>query len=333
MDFIYILLCLLRAKPSFGGSRRGAQDPLPARPRKCDASGWKAGYLTNPPYLQKMRVLLTFNWSRIDTPCDLWPVPVTVCSRIWTCLCHGFSTTITSPGFWGFPMAELPEASREKIRVLIADADNISSQLMASALRRSRSHFDQVIVASSSPEAIRHLDILRPHVAVVSAELRDGPHTGFAVLQEVRKSHPHTAAIMLLPSTQRDPVVDAFRSGARGVFTRDKSFKALSKCIRTVHRGRIWASNEELEFILDTLTRLKSTHLGKTNGMALLTRREEEVVRLVVEGMKNREIGCALHVTEHSVSNYLYGIFNKLGVSSRVELILYATSESQKQAR
>jgi len=230
-------------------------------------------------------------------------------------------------------MRELLDSSGEKIRVLIADADNISSQLMASALRRCRNYFDKVSVASSSPEAIRDLNILRPHVAVVSTELRDGPHTGFKVLQEVRNSHPRTAAIMLLDSTQRDPVVDAFRGGARGVFTRDKSFKALSKCIRTVHGGRIWASNEELEFILETLTRLKSAQFTKSSGMALLTRREEEVVRSVVEGMKNREIAQALHVTEHSVSNYLYGIFNKLGVSSRVELILYATSESQKQAR
>jgi two-component system, NarL family, nitrate/nitrite response regulator NarL len=230
-------------------------------------------------------------------------------------------------------MGEPLQASREKIRVLIADGDNISSQLMASALRRCRNHFDVVAVASSSPDAIRDLDILKPHVAVVSTELRDGPQTGFKVLQELRNSHPGTAAIMLLQSTQRDPVIDAFRGGARGVFTRDKSFKALSKCIRTVHDGRIWASNQELEFILEALTRLKSAHLTKTSGMALLTRREEEVVQLVAEGMKNREVAQALHVTEHTVSNYLYGIFNKLGVSSRVELILYATSESQKETR
>ncbi|MGA2844079.1 MAG: response regulator transcription factor [Candidatus Acidiferrales bacterium] len=230
-------------------------------------------------------------------------------------------------------MGELLEPSREKIRVLIADADNISSQLMASALRRCRNSFDVVAVASSSPDAIRDLGILKPHVAVVSAELRDGPQTGFKVLSELRNSHPTTAAIMLLHSTQPDPVVDAFRGGARGVFTRDKSFKALSKCIRSVHDGRIWASNQELEFILEALTRLKSAQLTKTSGMVLLSRREEDVVGLVAEGMKNREIAQALHVTEHTISNYLYAIFNKLGVSSRVELILYATSESQKDKR
>jgi DNA-binding NarL/FixJ family response regulator len=88
-----------------------------------------------------------------------------------------------------------------------------------------------------------------------------------------------------------------------------------------------------LEFILEALTRLKSAQLTKTSGMVLLSRREEDVVGLVAEGMKNREIAQALHVTEHTISNYLYAIFNKLGVSSRVELILYATSESQKDKR
>jgi two-component system, NarL family, nitrate/nitrite response regulator NarL len=228
-------------------------------------------------------------------------------------------------------VGKLHEVPGERIRVLIADADKMGSQLMASALRRCRNYFDVVAVASSSPDAIRDLDTHKPHVALVSAELQDGLQTGFKVLRELRSSHPGTAAIMLLQSTQRDPVVDAFRSGARGVITRDKSFKALSKCIRFVHKGRIWASNEELEFILEALTHLKSSQLAKTSGMTLLTRREEDVVRLVAEGMKNREIALTLHVTEHTVSNYLYRIFNKLGVSSRVELILNATSSSTRE--
>ncbi len=61
--------------------------------------------------------------------------------------------------------------------------------------------------------------------------------------------------------------------------------------------------------------------------MPLLTRREEEVVRLVADGLKNREIAEKLQVKENSVRNYIYRIFDKLGVSSRVELILYAFSQ------
>lgn len=86
------------------------------------------------------------------------------------------------------------------------------------------------------------------------------------------------------------------------------------------------ASNEDLEYLLKALTYLKPSQLTSTTRLALVTRREADVVRLVADGMKNREIAIQLHLTDHTVSNYLYRIFDKLEVSSRVELVLYAMS-------
>ena len=220
-------------------------------------------------------------------------------------------------------MRPLPKISQTKIRVLIADADKMSGELLASALRRCRNCFDVVAVARNSPEAIHKIETHRPNIAVVSAQLQDGPQTGFDVLEKMNGAHPETMAIMLLPSTERVPVIDAFRSGARGVISRDNSFKDLSRCIRSVHAGNIWATNEELEFILEALTNWKPLKLKRNNQLGLLTRREQEVVRLVAEGMKNREIAKSLRITEHTVSNYLYRIFEKLGVSTRVELVFH----------
>jgi DNA-binding NarL/FixJ family response regulator len=74
------------------------------------------------------------------------------------------------------------------------------------------------------------------------------------------------------------------------------------------------------------MTRTNPIHLNNRDGMPLLTCREEEVVHLVADGLKNREIAEKLQVKEHSVRNYIYRIFDKVGVSSRVELILYAFS-------
>jgi two-component system, NarL family, nitrate/nitrite response regulator NarL len=224
---------------------------------------------------------------------------------------------------------------REKIRVLIADGDKMRAELMASALRRSRNGFDVVAVENESPEAIRKLETRKPHVAVVTAELQDGPQGGFAVLQKLHDSQPRTAAIMLLHSPKRAQVIEAFRGGAKGVISTDRTFKDLSECIRSVHAGKIWASNEELEFILEVLTHLKPLELKKDGGMTLLTAREQEVVRLVTQGMKNREVAQTLHVSEHTVSNYLYRIFEKLGVSTRVELIFHVLTRgaSAKRAR
>jgi DNA-binding NarL/FixJ family response regulator len=229
--------------------------------------------------------------------------------------------------------AFLTNLTNTRIDVLIADRDHMAGQLMASALRRCRNQFDVVVVATDSEEAIGSLNTHKPHVALVSPDLEDGAQTGFKVLQTLRSVHPETAGIMMLHSIARDSVIASFRAGARGIFCRADSFKMLSKCIRTVHEGKIWASTRELDYILDALTRLKPVQISANSGMALLTPSEQHVVTLVGEGMKNREIAQNLGLAEHTVSNYLYRIFDKLGVSSRLELLLYAMSHQNTDDR
>jgi DNA-binding NarL/FixJ family response regulator len=101
----------------------------------------------------------------------------------------------------------------------------------------------------------------------------------------------------------------------------------MRRCKRSVDlRGQICTSNEDLEHLVGTLSQSKPLHLKNPDGMPPLTRREEEVVHLVADGLKYREIAERLKVKEHSIRNYLYRIFEKLGVSNRVELIRYAFS-------
>ena len=103
----------------------------------------------------------------------------------------------------------------------------------------------------------------------------DGRLRGYHVLQYLQMLSPKTTAIMLIPDSERDLVVDAFRGGARGVFCRLQSIKLLSKCIRTVHDGQIWADTRNLAFILEFLTQLKPLRLIKPGGgMTRLTPRE-----------------------------------------------------------
>jgi DNA-binding NarL/FixJ family response regulator len=83
---------------------------------------------------------------------------------------------------------------------------------------------------------------------------------------------------------------------------------------------------------MGALSSLKPLRFNNAEGMPLLTRREEEVVRLVADGLKNAEVALRLNVAEHTIRNYLYRIFDKLGVSSRVELILYAFNQTNHVA-
>jgi DNA-binding NarL/FixJ family response regulator len=121
-------------------------------------------------------------------------------------------------------------------------------------------------------------------------------------------------------------VVEAFRAGARGVFCRSESLKSLARCIQCVSEGQIWANSKELRYLLEALGEALPLRVIDARGAALLSRRELEVVRCVAEGLSNREIAQRLGLTEHTVKNYLFRIFDKLGVSKRVEVVLYAYS-------
>jgi DNA-binding NarL/FixJ family response regulator len=202
-------------------------------------------------------------------------------------------------------------------------------QLMASAFKRSRYHFSIAACAIDSVGVRSALEQRQPHVATISANLQDGPLVGFEVLRELRASHPKTHAIMLLDSPERDLVVDAFRGGAHGVFCREEPFEALCKCIYSVYQGQVWAKSQELRYALEALAETAPLRMVNARGAKLLTKRQEDVVRLVAEGLTNREVSRRLNLSEHTVRNYLFRIFEKLGISSRVELVLYALNQRE----
>jgi DNA-binding NarL/FixJ family response regulator len=216
--------------------------------------------------------------------------------------------------------------SNTTTNVLIADETRMGCQLMATALRRSRYRLTVFDFAVDSAGVLAGLKKNQIDVAVVSARLKDGHDVGFSVTRQVRASHLSTNVIMLLDSAERSAVVAAFEAGARGILSRDEPFEVLCKCIHVVSEGQVWASSRELGFALDALNhtpaRSVSTNVSKASNT--LTSREEGVVLLVAEGMTNRDISRQLNLSEHTVRNYLFRIFNKLGTSNRLELALYA---------
>ena len=221
--------------------------------------------------------------------------------------------------------------SEKVITVLVADENRMACQLLTSSLQRN-SNFRVVGCASSMSEVLELLRQEEAQVTVISANLQDGPMSGFELLRELRLSHPRSRTVLLLDSSERDLVVDAFRGGARGIFCRSQSFKMLCKCIVCVHQGQIWANHAELQFVLEALGQVAPLHIVNAKGKSLLSKREEQVVACVAEGLTNREIAKQLGLSEHTVKNYLFRIFDKLGISGRVELVLYALSHRETEA-
>jgi DNA-binding NarL/FixJ family response regulator len=217
------------------------------------------------------------------------------------------------------------------VNVLIAEANHMNCQLVETAFRPRRNRFSVVGAVVSSDQALALLRETEPDVAVISAQLEEGPAEGYRVLRLLRASGSRTRAVMLLDSREREVVTDAFRSGARGVIFRDEPLKTLSKCIHAVHRGQVWANSQHLGYLLDALERGRSLPL-QSRLKDLLSKREEGVVRLVAEGLTNREVSEHLGLSEHTIRNYLFKIFDKLGVSTRVELVLYCLQERHTTA-
>jgi two-component system, NarL family, nitrate/nitrite response regulator NarL len=220
-------------------------------------------------------------------------------------------------------MALEQNLGQETIRVLVADNTRMHTQLLADALRRDR----RLEVIGSAAHSRDLLDAVTTHkidVVVLASNLDEEPGRGIEVLRELRNAHPDTHAVILLDSSKREAVVEAFRAGARGLLSRHESLETLSKCVRTVYEGQVWANSQQTLFAVEALASSPTMRTAGSAGLSLLSKRELDVVHCLAEGLTNREIAERLGLSQHTIKNYLFRVFDKLGVSSRLEL-LYLT--------
>jgi DNA-binding NarL/FixJ family response regulator len=168
-------------------------------------------------------------------------------------------------------------------------------------------------------------------VALVGAHLQDGRGSGLRAVQQIRALQPKARCVVLLERSERGLVVESFRAGAKGVFFRSEHhFDVLCKCVARVHAGQVWANSAELEQVVEALGHSGPLTLTNVQGAKLLSKQESRIVRLVSEGRTNREIAVELGLSGHTVKNYLFKIFDKLGISNRVELALYVVSREDR---
>jgi two-component system nitrate/nitrite response regulator NarL len=220
-------------------------------------------------------------------------------------------------------MASSGSSASGTIRVAVHDISRMATQLLCAAL----SQQPRLEVVDIVGKSVAETAATNPHVALAGTSGLGDPVV--VRIQQLRRIRPEIKAIILIDQPARELVLEAFRAGARGVFSRSGSVEYLVKCISSVHEGQIWADQTATEFLLGAIREPIPIPLVDAKGNVLLSEREQSVVRGVAEGLTNREIANQLELSEHTVKNYIFRIFDKLGVSNRVELILYAMAHLQ----
>jgi DNA-binding NarL/FixJ family response regulator len=224
-------------------------------------------------------------------------------------------------------MAGESAMAAQAVRVLVADSSRIHTQLMSDALKRDPGlhvvAWDGQIAGLIATVLAENVDVL-----AVSCVMDAQPFRGLELVRELLTVRPGSRAVVLLDSQERDLVVEAFRSGARGVFSRDESVESFRKCIQRVHEGQIWANTRQVEYVIEVLASSPTIRAVDGKGLKLLSKRENEVVRYLAQGLTNREIAERMDLSQHTIKNYLFRVFDKLGVSSRVELLFMTLNQN-----
>jgi two-component system nitrate/nitrite response regulator NarL len=212
-------------------------------------------------------------------------------------------------------------------RAIIVDRDAMSSGLLADVLIRD---LGCDAVGSRPSDLFHFLAANDIHVIIISSDINSSDinsktGAGLELATNVSSAYPRIPIIILVDQPTREATLNAFRAGARGVFNRQASKSELIRSIEHVRQGSIWAGAEETTFLLEVLRNIPSmSPLSEANSPAL-TARELQVVRSAATGKTNKAIASELNLSEHTVKNYLFRAFEKLGVSSRVELLFYLT--------
>ncbi len=224
----------------------------------------------------------------------------------------------------------------QPIRVLIADGQPIVLEGLRCVLNQ-YSHVQVVGEAADGIELIEKATHLEPDVILLDFKL---PRVdGLSVLRNIRDRVLGTKVIMFASADSKDEFVEAMKLGCSGILLKENSTSLIEKSIQRVQAGEIWLDSNTTAAVIRHFASPKDFPAAHTAGgsssnnkasreRAQLSQREREIIILIAQGYKNKEIAEKMFITEQTVKNHLHNVFDKLGVSDRLELALYAIHNS-----
>ena len=228
--------------------------------------------------------------------------------------------------------------SGAKIRIVVADDHPIFRDGLCKLLALEED-FEVVAQAQDGRQVLEVLQQFEPDILLL--DLRMPGLDGLGTLQRLQAVRNKTRVIVLTASDDKNEFVQAMRLGTSGIVLKQTATELLIKSIRKVHAGEIWLDSHTTAAVIRQFVAadeppppsLPPATAGRERERSPLSQREREIVALVAQGFKNKEMAEKMFISEQTVKNHLHNIFDKLGVSDRLELALYAIHNNLHMGR
>jgi two-component system nitrate/nitrite response regulator NarL len=221
----------------------------------------------------------------------------------------------------------MTNATQPQIRVLIVD-DHAIVRAGLRMLIDNQPSMKVVEMAGNPADALAFAARESPEIILLDLDLAG--HDALGLIPELRAVAKRARILVLTALKDLQAHRRAMRLGAMGVVLKDQAAETLIKAIEKVHRGEVWIDRLTMGSLIDEMTQTAEPDPEELK-IESLTRREREVINLIAEGLKNKQIGERLFIGETTVTHHLSAIFSKLEVSDRLELVIYAFSRGLAQ--
>jgi DNA-binding NarL/FixJ family response regulator len=219
--------------------------------------------------------------------------------------------------------------TKSKIRIVVADDHPIFRDGLCKLLALEED-FEVVAQAQDGRQVLEVLQQSEPDILLL--DLKMPGLDGLATLQRLQAARNKTRVIVLTASDDKNEFVQAMKLGTSGIVLKQTATELLIKSIRKVHAGEIWLDSHTTAAVIRTFVAAEEAPApqgipqpaSRERERSPLSQREREIVALVAQGFKNKEMAEKMFISEQTVKNHLHNIFDKLGVSDRLELALYA---------